>query len=209
MSRYSVPRQILSWHSSDELMCLKMLVYVLHKHEADCRNRYRLWDRVIELCPSVMRSVLSKDLTFKDIRESTLARTGIPITTNRLYNRADKAKRYKEFNVYLDCVESAYRLIVSGRGATTAPSFRDQKRTFTDAQVSAALEAQGGRCYYRGCDCSEGVVGDHKIPHSEGGPTEVFNCAAACYRCNSEKSSMSVFEYGKLIGRQNARGRQL
>lgn len=212
--RYSVPRRYINWYKTDELMCLKMLTHVLHEHEAECRNRIKLWHRVSELTPKILQSVLGVPKTFEQVRKETLIDQLIPINPNRLYQRSDKTGRYQEFNIHLDCVTTAYRALTGIHEDldVQAPMPRVQapmRRTFTDDEVRAALYRQGGRCFYRGCCCDDGVVGDHIIPFSQGGPTESFNCAAACVRCNTEKGKMSVFEYGKLIGAQQSRGRKL
>jgi 5-methylcytosine-specific restriction endonuclease McrA len=192
----------LRWNT-DELACLKMLAYCLRKYEAGCRSPYVLWQRTNALCPQVMQAVLNRETTFEQIRRETYARTGIKITPNRLYQRADKTGRYQEFNLYLACVEAAYR-------AVTCQVEPVQPRTFTDEQLWAALRRQGGRCFYCGCDCSGGgVVGDHIVAVANHGKTVDFNCAASCVRCNEEKGAMSPFEYGKLVGERNARGRRL
>lgn len=205
MSRYNVPRRYIYWNTN-ELACLKMLSYILRKYEAECRNKYMLWRRVEELCPKILLVALGRATTFKEVRSATLAQTGLQITPDRLYQRSDKTGRYEEFNAYLTAIEAAYFSIVGGG----IPSKSDtSRRTFTDAQVKSALERQNGRCYFRGCDCSDGVVGDHLIPFSQNGLTVDWNCVASCVRCNEEKGSMSSFEFGKLIGWQNGRGRQL
>lgn len=201
--RYSVSRRMLNWYKTDELMCLKMLAYVIRCNEAAGRSKIELWRRVEVLYPEILRAVLGKSQTFVEVRAATELDQGIKITPNKLLQRADKAARYGEFNIHLKCVEAAYRAITGKPMPSKGP------RDFTNAQVKQALDFQGGKCYYRGCDCTEGVEGEHIVAWSRGGPTETWNCAAACVRCNREKGVMTVLEYGKLIGAQNARGRQL
>lgn len=204
MSRYKDKRHLIQWNT-DDLMCLKMLAYCLRKHEAACRCKFVLWDRAKELCQTILKAVLNNEKTLEQIREETLVRTGIEITRDRLYQRSDKTQRYSEFNVYLNCVEAAYL------GATHQPTVEVKpRRSFTDEQVRNAAELLNWRCYWRGCDLTLGVVGDHLIPWKfDNGPPIDANCVASCERCNSQRGALTAVQYRKLIEDERARSRKL
>jgi hypothetical protein len=68
--RYKAPRKCLQWNT-DELMCLKMLVYWLRVHEPKCRDKIELWQRTTELCPRVLQAVLRVSKTFEEVRSET------------------------------------------------------------------------------------------------------------------------------------------
>ena len=54
-------------------------------------------------------------------------------------------------------------------------------------------------CVYCGCDNRKTLTLDHVIPQSKGGKDAWDNLVTACKRCNSEKSNLTVDEYGKAI----------
>lgn len=203
--RYSKPRKYILFNT-DELMCLKMLAYCLRKYEAACRDKYVLWNRTEELCYPVLASVLEKGYTFKELRTWVKEQRGLTLTPNVLYQRADKAGRYTEFNIHLKCVEASYKSLTQPQDVV---NMKGRTRSFSDAVLEQVVKEQGGRCYYRDCSLDEGVVGDHLKSFSKGGSTTKDNCVASCVRCNQEKGAMSAFEFGKLVGAQNSRGRKL
>jgi hypothetical protein len=170
-----------------------------------------LWWRVTALCPGVLAAAIGKSKTFPEVRQETLAAQGKKVTPLKLYQRADKAGRYGEFNPYLDCVRAAYLGIVKA----PAPGGTDggDRPSVTNVELRAIAAGQGWRCYYCTADLRaaglEGVICEHHVPKKRGGRTVPWNTVAACVRCNEEKGDMSSYEYGKLVGARQARGRKL
>lgn len=69
--------------------------------------------------------------------------------------------------------------------------FKDDKRTFSRSEVESKLDEQDNKCEY----CHKPIrldesIGDHMIPHSQGGRTIYQNLAVSCKTCNSIKSSL-------------------
>ena len=54
-------------------------------------------------------------------------------------------------------------------------------------------------CVYCGDDNRKTLTLDHVIPQSKGGKDAWDNLVTACRRCNSEKSDLTLEEYGKEI----------
>jgi hypothetical protein len=54
-------------------------------------------------------------------------------------------------------------------------------------------------CVYCGCGNVKTLTLDHVIPQSKGGKDSWDNLVTACKRCNSEKSDLTLEEYGKEI----------
>jgi 5-methylcytosine-specific restriction endonuclease McrA len=54
-------------------------------------------------------------------------------------------------------------------------------------------------CVYCGCDNRKTLTLDHVIPQSKGGKDAWDNLVTACRKCNSEKSNLTLEEYGKEI----------
>jgi CRISPR/Cas system Type II protein with McrA/HNH and RuvC-like nuclease domain len=54
-------------------------------------------------------------------------------------------------------------------------------------------------CVYCGCDNRKTLTLDHVIPQSRGGKDSWDNLVTACKKCNSEKSNLTLEEYGKEI----------
>lgn len=54
-------------------------------------------------------------------------------------------------------------------------------------------------CVYCGSTKREDLTIDHVIPQSKGGPNTWNNLVTACKSCNSEKSDLTLEEYGKSI----------
>jgi 5-methylcytosine-specific restriction endonuclease McrA len=57
----------------------------------------------------------------------------------------------------------------------------------------------GYACVYCGCDNRKTLTLDHVIPQSKGGKDAWDNLVTACKKCNSEKSNLTLEEYGKEI----------
>lgn len=69
--------------------------------------------------------------------------------------------------------------------------YKDDKRTFNRSEIESKLEEQDCKCVY----CHKPIqlhesIGDHMIPHSQGGRTIYENLAVSCRPCNSIKSSL-------------------
>lgn len=84
-------------------------------------------------------------------------------------------------------------------------------------KLRGLVRLQGWRCYY--CGLRIGLEAqasnpmpddlatlDHAIPTSRGGTNSIMNLVAACYRCNSDKSDMTLQEFTGLRGSHNGRG---
>lgn len=74
-------------------------------------------------------------------------------------------------------------------------------RLFDRALILKRWEEQGFKCAY--CDLltqEKYIEGDHRIAVKNGGPTEPWNCVAACSQCNAEKGTLQpeVFARKKL-----------
>jgi 5-methylcytosine-specific restriction endonuclease McrA len=54
-------------------------------------------------------------------------------------------------------------------------------------------------CVYCGCSTPKLLTLDHVIPQSKGGKDSWDNLVTACRTCNSEKSDLTLEEYGKEI----------
>jgi 5-methylcytosine-specific restriction endonuclease McrA len=54
-------------------------------------------------------------------------------------------------------------------------------------------------CVYCGCSAPKLLTLDHVIPQSKGGKDSWDNLVTACRTCNSEKSDLTLEEYGKEI----------
>lgn len=55
-----------------------------------------------------------------------------------------------------------------------------------------AIARDGARCQY--CR-NHGRTGDHVIPHSKGGISQLDNVVAACARCNTSKGARTLAEW--------------
>lgn len=54
-------------------------------------------------------------------------------------------------------------------------------------------------CVYCGKGERKNLTLDHVIPQSKGGPNTWYNLVTACKKCNNEKASLTLEEYGKEI----------
>lgn len=54
-------------------------------------------------------------------------------------------------------------------------------------------------CVYCGSDNKKNLTLDHVIPKSKGGKDSWDNLVTSCKKCNSEKSDLTLVEFGKLI----------
>ena len=72
----------------------------------------------------------------------------------------------------------------------------DSKRNFSADQKLMKLAEQNDKCAYCGTDIDlHDSHGDHILPHSKGGKTEIDNLAMACPECNQKKSDMTPEEW--------------
>jgi hypothetical protein len=104
--RYAQQRKLVKW-DSPKLKVLKMLAHVIVKHERATKDR--LWEQAKALYPEVMAVVLPFDgRSFDGLCQVVLEKFGVPLTPEKLMQRADKTARNHEFNEYLAAVEEAY-----------------------------------------------------------------------------------------------------
>lgn len=76
----------------------------------------------------------------------------------------------------------------------------DSKRAFSYDDKLIKYEEQDGKCGYCGDEITmEKSVCDHRIPHSDGGLTELDNLVVSCKRCNADKSALSYEEWEKVL----------
>jgi hypothetical protein len=89
--RYAGTRKLIRW-DTPKLKVLKMLAHVIVKHERAGKDR--LWERTKPVYPLVMASVLpGDDASFEGLRTVVLERFGVPLTPEKLLQRADKTAR--------------------------------------------------------------------------------------------------------------------
>lgn len=76
----------------------------------------------------------------------------------------------------------------------------DSKREFSKKQKLLKYNEQDGKCFYckKELQFSE-AIGDHKIPHSKGGTTDIDNCIITCDGCNQEKGTSSHEEHTMIL----------
>lgn len=73
-------------------------------------------------------------------------------------------------------------------------------RKFSDDDKRIRLEEQNGCCGYCGKEISvEEGIGDHMIPHSDGGRTEIDNLVVSCDKCNELKGSLPYESWMILV----------
>jgi 5-methylcytosine-specific restriction endonuclease McrA len=68
--------------------------------------------------------------------------------------------------------------------------------THTVAEFQAVLIGQSYRCFYCGCDISNGATEDHFIPLTKGGSNYIDNIRAACRPCNVKKGNRPSSKMG-------------
>lgn len=74
-------------------------------------------------------------------------------------------------------------------------------RTFSKSQIIGKMELQGKKC--NGCGCwlrEDDVCGDHIIPYSRGGVTELWNLQALCTSCNQSKKAKDPLIWARDMG---------
>jgi 5-methylcytosine-specific restriction endonuclease McrA len=77
-----------------------------------------------------------------------------------------------------------------------------KRKSIPRGMVEKALDRQGGLCHRGYHELSlEEAVGDHLIPHVEGGPIDQTNIVALCKSCNSKKGANSLLRESKLRNR--------
>lgn len=205
MPRYKIKREYIDWDWSEEIQIAKMLAGAIKKNEAV--GKYDLWQRFDILYPKIIEILLDKIISFKELRVMVEDSQKKKITPEKLYQRADKTLRYKEYNLFKEAVFFAYDMICK-----PIPLELDTRRTFTNEEVRIAVSRQNGVCAIPACKAPfTGLnlpVGDHVVPWSQGGRTEQRNCAALCVRCNSQKDDMSMLEFCSKLAVTNSRGRK-
>jgi superfamily II DNA or RNA helicase len=89
-----------------------------------------------------------------------------------------------------DTTQTAADIIMDGASATTS-------RAFNVAQRNALFALSGGSCAICGTEITQdNFHADHKIPHVEGGPTDIRNGQALCAPCNLSKGASTSISSG-------------
>lgn len=77
---------------------------------------------------------------------------------------------------------------------------QDSNRKFSNDDKRIRLDEQNGCCGYCGKEISfEEGIGDHMIPHSQGGRTEIDNLVVSCDKCNELKGSLPYESWMILV----------
>ena len=78
--------------------------------------------------------------------------------------------------------------------------YKDEKRTFSRSEVERKLYEQDCKCAYCSKELElEDSVGDHMIPHANGGKTIYQNLATSCKKCNALKNALPWDEWVHLV----------
>jgi 5-methylcytosine-specific restriction endonuclease McrA len=206
MPRYRKPRVMVNWHKTCPRQIAKMLSWKIKAAEG--LGQYALFERFKELYPGVCKGVLGYDYSYEDLQTEIVVEYGFRFRPNRLYQRADKAQRYGEWNPQKQAVEVAYGALTGQ--SKVPPGGRDPRRCFTDAEVLDACIRQGHVC--GSCPSKLGPynppVGGHMIPWSQGGPTTSGNCVAQCSPCNIEMGDMHFIFFCQKKARKMNMGRK-
>lgn len=78
-----------------------------------------------------------------------------------------------------------------GNGYQQGPLYQNKLRSFI-------FSRSNGKCVYCGAKATDI---DHVIPRANGGTNSTYNLVASCRACNQMKSSLSLKEFGKLMGK--------
>ncbi len=83
---------------------------------------------------------------------------------------------------------------------------KDSRRVFTREEKQHVAHLQNGKCACCGevldIDNTSSYEGDHIVPHSEGGKTELDNCEVLCLVCHQSKTTQFEF-YKKMRQKYN------
>ena len=83
---------------------------------------------------------------------------------------------------------------------------KDSRRVFTREEKQQVAHLQNGKCACCGevldIDNTSSYEGDHIVPHSEGGKTELDNCEVLCLVCHQSKTTQFEF-YKKMRQKYN------
>jgi len=64
-------------------------------------------------------------------------------------------------------------------------------------KTALVISKTDGKCWYCGCDLSDGWSVDHQMPRSRGGDSGADNLVPCCGSCNSSKKDKTLGEFRK------------
>lgn len=197
-------RKCANWDADPTTQVAKMVAWLVFDHMGgrSSGTHLRLY---AERLPLLTEEILGKRVTLEGLRLHFKETQDREITDNAIFQRGDKAARYSEYNLYKHVVADAWLRLGQEQQQL------DARRAFCDEVVRAKIEEQGGACGYCGRPFTDQVlpVGDHCLPWSLGGRTEMGNCVAACVGCNSDKRDMLPHVFMRQLLARLGRGRKL
>ena len=93
--------------------------------------------------------------------------------------------------VSFDVAQMSSNTKLWGNGYQQGPLYQNKLRSFI-------FSRSNGKCVYCGAKATDI---DHVIPRANGGTNSTYNLVASCRACNQMKSSLSLKEFGKLMGK--------
>lgn len=217
MGRYATQRRNIVW-GSPLLRLTKCLAGVLYRQ--DFRGKATLWQAVEDRLPGISLTILETEYTLDDAVREAKEDQDRDLTPNRLYGRAQMVYRpgREEVDPEFEAVVKSLVLDSPRPALAPAPVPKEEhvhttSRSFSPAMAEAIFKRDGYKCVYCLCPLGPGLspgVIDHLVAWAKGGESVIWNGAAACERCNSEKSDLSVIEYMRLRAvREQERGRRI
>ena len=93
-------------------------------------------------------------------------------------------------------INQVYKTMISKMKSDGAFNVVDSNREFNDDQKRYKLMDQDYKCGYCGTDIDlHDSHGDHILPHSKGGKTEIDNLVMSCPKCNMSKKDKTPEEW--------------
>jgi 5-methylcytosine-specific restriction endonuclease McrA len=208
MSGAKQGRENISWRKPP-LLWWKTLGVVICNHEPIPQSKIETLDlRTSELFPAVTQLLSGTPLTKQDVEKACLQQ-GREYSLNRFLGRIDSARRWDEKLDY-EAVETVY-LEITHHSLPSKP-IKLTNGKYSNIQMEIALKEAENRCVYCHRPFEPGgaqPVADHYISQKRGGPTEQWNCVAACVSCNLSKGDMLPHDYMRILLYRDSFGRTL